>query len=61
MNSNEQILNNEKEEILSSQNSNISENLIQKNNNKKKEKIKRNNKLKMKKYLEIIFQNKNHF
>jgi hypothetical protein len=41
MNSNEQILNNEKEEILSSQNSNISENLIQKNNNKKKRKNKK--------------------
>ncbi len=41
MNSNEQILNNEKEETLSSQNSNISENLIQKNNNKKKRKNKK--------------------
>ena len=41
MNSNEQILNNEKEEIFSSQNSNISENVIQKNNNKKKRKNKK--------------------
>ena len=38
MNSNEQILNNENEETLSSQNSIISENLTQKNNNKKKRK-----------------------
>ena len=53
MNSNEQILNNEKEEILSSQNSNISENLIQKNNNKKKRKNKKKKKRKNKKKQQI--------